>query len=74
MLKFDFDPLGIIPKDFLLDGKAKLLEYRMPAMPAFCDPKEIKIKVRLSYGGETTYGYLWILREYLNSLGSTLGN
>jgi hypothetical protein len=70
MSKFDSDPLGIIPKDFLIDGKIKLLEYSMPDGGS---PKEIKIKVRLSYGGETSRDYLLILREYLNSLGNTLG-
>jgi len=65
MSNFQDDPLQIIPKDFTNGNSYKIVKFIVPNNTV---PKDYKITVRFSYGSETNYGYLRVLREYLDSL------
>jgi ATP-dependent RNA circularization protein (DNA/RNA ligase family) len=65
MSNFSDDPLKIIPKDFTNNGAYKIVKF---IAPDNASPKDFKITVRFSFGSEMNYGYLRVLREYLNTL------
>lgn len=67
MSNFIDDPLKIIPKDFTNNGSYKIVKFIAPDNAL---PKDYKITVRFSYGSEINYGYLRVLREYLDSLNA----
>lgn len=59
------DPLKIIHVNFTNGDKYKIVKF---IVSENFNPKDFKITVRFSYGSEMNYGYLRVLREYLNTL------